>query len=278
MFEELYEPLPDRGLYFKKIGLDEPADDEPRDKALIDRIVYAHQIAIPFENLDIFDRKINVPIGISAIFDKVIRGRRGGYCFELNALLHALLEELGYDVTPCVGRSLKDRGYVYPFTHRAIVVEVDGQRLFCDVGYGGPIPPCAIPLVDGHEVSACGQAFRIERGEGNWWKLFYLGSSDALAAARAAGEPDPEAVPVTAFLDEPMQLTDYAVLSHFCATSPLSMFTQHRMVNRRTVDGNVSITGDEFTRVTPEGKEIVRITSESQFQQLLRDEFGIVME
>lgn len=277
MFEELYEPIPDIDLYWERLGLTPPADDAPRDKALLDSIIFAHQCAIPFENLDIFDRHINVPLGIGAVFDKVVRGKRGGYCFELNGLFYALLKQIGFDVMPCIGRSLKDRGYVYPFTHRGAIVSIDGERLFCDVGYGGPVPPCSMPLEDGCEIASHGQSFRIRRGEGNWWNLYYLGSSFELEESRAVGEAEREPVPVTAILDEPMQLTDYVVLSHFCATSPLSVFTQWRMVNRRTPDGNVSITADEFTRVSGGDKEVVKIADELQFQRILQEEFGIVM-
>lgn len=277
MFEELYEPLPDRSRYFERLGIPEPAEGAPRDKALLDSIIYAHQLSIPFEDLDIFDRHLNVSLGITDLFDKVIRRKRGGYCFELNSLFFTLLKELGYDVTPIVGRSMKNRGFVYPFTHRATIVELDGQRLFCDVGYGGPMPPCAVPLIDGHEVSSHGQTFRVERGEGNWWTLVYLGRTDALEEARRTGEPAREPEPVTAFLDEPMQLTDYTVLSYYCSTSPRSLFTQMRSVNRRTEDGNVSISDDEFTRVSGINKETVKITNDEQYRRILKDEFGIVM-
>lgn len=276
MFEELYEPLPDRDLYFAKLGMETPAG--PLDKDLLDRIIYAHQCTIPFENLDIYDRRMIPSLGIADVFDKVIRGKRGGCCFELNGIFYALLKETGFDVTPCVGRSLKNRGYVYPFTHRATIAEIDGERFFCDVGYGGPMPPCAVPLVDGLEIDSHGQRFRIKRGEGAWWNLYYLGRADALEAARAAGEPVREPEPVTAFLDERMQLTDYAVLMHFCATSPRSVFTQWRMVNRRTPDGNASITSDTFTRVGPSGKENVEIEDEEQFRAILREEFDIEID
>lgn len=277
MFEELYEPLPDRSQYFERLGIPEPAEGAPRDKALLDSLIYAHQLSIPFEDLDIFDRHLNVSLGITDLFDKVIRHKRGGYCFELNSLFFTLLKELGYDVTPIVGRSMKNRGFVYPFTHRATIVELDGQRLFCDVGYGGPMPPCAVPLIDGHEVSSHGQTFRVERGEGNWWTLVYLGHTEALEEARRTGEPARAPEPVTAFLDEPMQLTDYTVLSYYCSTSPRSLFTQMRSVNRRTEDGNVSISDDEFTRVSGTNKETVKITNDEQYRRILKDEFGIVM-
>lgn len=274
MFEELYEPLPDRGRYWERLKM-EPPKGAPT-KELLDQMIFAHQCNIPFEDLDVFEKHLNVKIGVKDAFEKIICGPRGGYCFELNALFHELLKETGFDVKPVVGRSLRDPGYVFPFTHRAMVVTIDGQKLFCDVGFGGPMPPCSVPLVDGCEVSSHGQAFRIERKQGSWWHVLYLGSSDELNAARAEGRPERSAVPAAAFLDEEMQLTDFVPLSHYCSTSPSSSFTQKRMVNRRTEDGNVSITNNVFTRTTPRGKEVVEIASEEQLSQILKDEFGIV--
>ncbi len=276
MFEELHEPLPDIDLYWEKLGMEPPVG--PPTRELLDRMIYAHQCRIPFEDLDIYEKGINVSLGIFDMFDKIIRGKRGGFCFELNALFHALLEETGFQVVAVAGRSLKNPGYVFPITHRATIVVLDGQRLFCDVGYGGPMPPCSIPLEDGCEVVSHGQAFRIERGEQDpWWNMYYLGDADELEAARATGAPGREPMPVVGFMDAPLHLNDFVPLSHFSCTSPLSSFTQKRMVNRRTEGGNVSITNDEFTRVTPEGKEVVPITSREQMERLLEDEFGIVL-
>ncbi len=275
MLEKLYEPLPNRDLYWQRLRMKAPTG--PKDKALLDEIIYAHQCSIPFENLDIFEKQLNVSLGIGDLFKKIICSARGGYCFELNALFHALLTEIGYEVTPCVGRSLKDRGYIYPFTHRALIVSLDGQKLFCDVGYGGPMPPCSIPLIDGYEVSSHGQTFKIQRDKGSWWKLFYLGNTQELEDARATGKPERTPVPVVAFLDEPMELTDFVVLSHFCATSPLSVFTQWRMVNLRTPDGNKSITANAFTRVSKQKSETLQIEDDAQLHQLLKDEFGIIL-
>jgi N-hydroxyarylamine O-acetyltransferase len=34
-----------------------------------------------------------------ALFDKIVRRRRGGFCYELNGLFAALLRELGFDAT-----------------------------------------------------------------------------------------------------------------------------------------------------------------------------------
>ena len=44
-----------------------------------------------------------------------------------------------------------------------------------------------------------------------------------------------------------------------------------------TEDGNVSITKDQFVRVTPEGKETRTVESEEEFRALLEEHFGIVL-
>ena len=217
-----------------------------------------------------------IKLGIPDLFEKIIVGNRGGYCFELNALLDALLQDAGVETMPCLGRSLKDRGYVYPILHRGIIVTLGDGRYIAEVGYGGPTPACAIPLVDGAELESRGQVFRVELHDGGWWHVIYRGTAVKLAAARERGE-DVAPTPVFALLDAPAALTDCVPLSYYCSTHPDSVFTQWRMVNRRTEDGNVSITKDQFVRVTPEGKETRTVESEEEFRALLEEHFGIVL-
>lgn len=74
------------------IGAREPMPD------LIPQLHRAHLLAVPFENLDI---PLGRPIALSvpAFYDKVVRRRRGGFCYELNGLFGWLLERLGAGVT-----------------------------------------------------------------------------------------------------------------------------------------------------------------------------------
>ena len=116
----------------------------------------------------------------------------------------------------------------------------------------------------------------MELHDGGWWHVIYRGTAVKLAAARERGE-DVAPTPVFALLDAPAALTDCVPLSYYCSTHPDSVFTQWRMVNRRTEDGNVSITKDQFVRVTPEGKETRTVESEEEFRALLEEHFGIVL-
>ena len=272
MFEELYEPLPDPMRYWNRLGIDPPAS--ALDRKELDRILLAHQRSIPFENLDACDYRIPISLGIVDMFNKIIVGARGGYCFELNALFCALLKDTGFDAKPCFARSLKDRGYVQPVAHRGTIVTIDGQKLFCDVGYGGPMPPCSLPLEDGLEVSTLGQVFRIERMDALWWRILYLGraaSTDQPSEGSRAAKPEP----VIAFMDAVQDEVDFVALSLYCATDPTSIFTRQRMINKRTEDGSVSITADRFTKTEGASKEQRVIGSEREFRELLLEHFGI---
>ncbi len=57
----------------------------------------AHMLAVPFENLDI-PLKRPIVLDQELLFDKLVNRRRGGFCYELNALFSALLREMGFNV------------------------------------------------------------------------------------------------------------------------------------------------------------------------------------
>lgn len=66
------------------------------DRESFDRLIFAHQCAVPFENLDICELGKAISLGTRAIYAKVVEQRRGGYCFELNAAFYDLLEACGF--------------------------------------------------------------------------------------------------------------------------------------------------------------------------------------
>ncbi len=55
----------------------------------------AHTTHIPFENLDILLGK-SIRLDLESLQTKLVRNRRGGYCFEQNALLAAALGADGF--------------------------------------------------------------------------------------------------------------------------------------------------------------------------------------
>ncbi len=113
-----------------------------RRGATLAQLHSAHARTVPFEDYDIH---LGVPISfdLDQLQDKIVRRRRGGFCYELNGLFAALLRELGYDVTFL---SAFDGEAAEPadFDHmRLLVATPDGPTLV-DVGQGGrwelPLP------------------------------------------------------------------------------------------------------------------------------------------
>src|SRR5947209_2082333 len=94
--------LPDAACdeYLHRIGTD--AALVPSAPALF-RLVGCHARTVPFENLDIA-RGRALSLDETALFDKIVRRRRGGFCYEVNGLFASLLRALGFRVTLLAGR------------------------------------------------------------------------------------------------------------------------------------------------------------------------------
>src|SRR4051794_6808035 len=94
------EHVPDLDRYLERIGHRGPL---AVTRACLDALMAAHTGAIPFENLDVI---LGRPIDLSlpAVEAKLVGERRGGYCFEQNGLLLAVLRAIGFTATPLSAR------------------------------------------------------------------------------------------------------------------------------------------------------------------------------
>ena len=95
----------------------------------------AHLETVPFENLDI---SLGCPIVLDedAFVRKIVEENRGGFCYELNGALAALLREMGFRVTLLSARAaLKDGSPGPEFDHLALRVDLNDPWLV-DVGFG----------------------------------------------------------------------------------------------------------------------------------------------
>jgi len=91
---------PDLEAYLARIGY---AGPRAATAEVLTAVHVAHAATIPFENLDILLGR-TIATGLPAIVRKLVHDRRGGYCFEQNALLGAALRALGFTVAPFLGR------------------------------------------------------------------------------------------------------------------------------------------------------------------------------
>lgn len=259
MSEELYAPIPDIDAYLARIGVAEAKEPSPE---FLDELIYAHQHSVPFDNLDVCEKNLVPSLAIADLFDKIVVRKRGGYCFELNALFGALLKALGFDTRPCMARVLL-RPIPYPLiSHRANIVTIDGKRYLADVGFGGPQPTFAPLIEDGATRTEGGQTFTLHRAGHSWWEVGYQGTKEEerivlSVCMLAVGEED------------------FVPLSFFQAQYPQSVFRLNRMANIKTEDGALDLRNNTYT-VFAGSETTTREVSDDELDQLLADSFGIV--
>ncbi len=118
--------------YLSRIGVDPPRSP---DIGTLRELQVRHLETVPFENLSV---SLGQPIDLDpeALFDKIVRQRRGGFCYELNGLFAELLAELGFAVERLAARvAHRDGGFGPPLDHLALRVRLDEPWLV-DVGFG----------------------------------------------------------------------------------------------------------------------------------------------
>jgi N-hydroxyarylamine O-acetyltransferase len=202
----------DLDAYIRRIGYAGPREPS---LATLSGLHEAHEAAIPFENLDIL---LGQPIrlGLEALQAKLVRSKRGGYCFEHNTLFQAVLEGMGFRVTALAAR-VRGSGVLRPRTHMLLAVELDGRRYLADVGFGGDGPIHPVPLEAGPETWAGDVGHRLRREGGLW----------VLEAELGGNWTD-----LYAFSLEPQLPVDYEMANYFTSTHPASSFVLNLTAQR----------------------------------------------
>src|SRR5262245_28990314 len=127
----------------------------------------AHATHIPFENLDI---QLGRPIllDLESLQAKLVRGRRGGYCFEQNTLFAPALDQLGFRVTRLAARVRIGATRMAARTHMTLKVDVDGGSWLADVGFGGAGLLEPVPLLPDQVERQFAWSYRLQEKDGLW--------------------------------------------------------------------------------------------------------------
>ena len=128
-----------------------------------------HPSAIPFENLDPL-MELPVRLQLSDIEQKLLVERRGGYCFEQNMLLKAILETMDFPVTPLAAAVIfNDAAAGEPaLNHMMLSVDVGGVPYIADVGFGGSTPTAPLRLKADVEQETPHGRYRLLGGYPKW--------------------------------------------------------------------------------------------------------------
>lgn len=158
--------------YFRRIGLPEDTKVELTSEFL-NKVQYQHVISVPYENLDILDRR-PISLETSDLYEKIVLRNRGGYCFEVNALLKALLIELGFNVRSYFARYLRGETTIPVRRHHVLTVEANDGIYVCDVGIGQTAPRFPLLLQEGLVQQQGTETYKFEKDAQLGWVLWEL--------------------------------------------------------------------------------------------------------
>jgi len=225
----------------------------------------AHLLAVPFENLDIhLGRPIVLDEG--RLFDKIVRQRRGGFCYELNGLFAALLRELTFEVTMLAAQFPRaDDAPAPEEDHLVLLVRAadSHEPLLADVGAGRAsfAEPLLTTTTAAQPRPASGASFRF----------IPEGDRHRLQRREPGGEWEPEYLVAW----QPRILSDFEPGCLFHQTSPHSHFPRGRICTRLTPTGRVTLSERRLITTAHGARTERELPDEAAYQETLRTEFGI---
>jgi N-hydroxyarylamine O-acetyltransferase len=214
---------------------------------------------VPYEALAVQLQEF-APLDARALVARVLRGGRGGYCFEINTVLLTLLEALGFTVerrAAIVGaRDAGARGE--PINHLALVVQTpDAGPFIADAGLGeGVLDP--LPLAEG-PVRSDVFALTVERDGDGWWVCQHEFGS----------------VPGFRFGDACQPLSAFDTHHERLSTSAESSFVQTLVVQRPAADHIVTLRAQTLFVDGPGRRERTLLGDADAFAAVLHDRFGV---
>jgi N-hydroxyarylamine O-acetyltransferase len=250
----------DPGAYFRRIGYEgerAPTLDVLRELHL------RHAQTIPFENLNPLLRW-PVRLDPASVEAKLVRGGRGGYCFEQNLLFRHALEAVGFRVAGLAARVLWYAPQsVTPRTHMLLRVEVEGESYLADVGFGSQTLTGPLRLLPEVAQETPHGRFRLRR----------LRESEFAMEAEILGEWRP----LYRFDLGEHEAVDYEVANWYVSTCPASQFTQGLIAARPAPGRRCVLRNNDFGVHTAEGTERRLLTGAAELREVLTDVFGIVL-
>ena len=238
--------------YLRRIGYSGPLS---ATKATLHNLHRHHLLAIPFENIDVQIGQVPA-LDHDAIFEKLVKNERGGWCFEMNLLFAWALREIGIKadlIGATVGKGAAASGK--SMDHIALIVHLE-QPYLADVGFGnGFLTPA--PLREG--------AFNDGRFEfkltchGNYWRFYNHRDNGATYD----------------FTGEPIALPEIDLMNRRLATTSESPFVQTLVCTRLTERGVITLTNAALRTFSAEQISEETASSPESFARILSEQFDL---
>jgi len=247
--------------YFERIGF---AGSIAPTLQTLQALQVTHLAAIPFENLNPL-LGLPVRLDLRSLEQKLVLERRGGYCFEQNTLFLNVLRTLGFEVRSHSARVVwgRDADEVTAQSHMLLTVEIGGQSLLVDVGFGTAVPTAPLRLRPGVEQETPHETYRLTGGEPEYLLEVKIGDDWQPCYRFDLSERHP---------------IDQEVANWYVATHPDSAFRHELRVARPEKGRRVALRNTDFSIHETGGKsEKKTLSSVAEIREVLTGTFGIAL-
>ena len=250
----------DLDLYLKRIGF---IGEVAANSATVKTLMQQQLRTVPFENLDVQAGKI-VSLVPEEIVSKIIgadgMGRRGGYCYEVNALFAMALTALRIDYQFVFCRPM-----FYPMrrpkTHMALIVNVEQEQWLCDLGFGSYGLRAPIALSQGNIPQT--QDF-------DCFRLLAPVAGNYVLQAKL----DEQWVSQYGFDLYPADWIDFMPANYLNSTHPDTIFVQKYLVIQQHATGRTMLVGNELKQ-WQQGAVTVTPVEPAQLASILKQQFNL---
>ena len=224
-----------------------------------------HMKHIPFENLDIVAGR-DILLSPEHLFNKIVAGKRGGYCFELNLLYALLLSSLGFEPKSVMGRVwLRNPKQMPPRNHLAHLLELDGKTYLTDVGFGALAPRVPLDISSNSEVEDGDGTVRIITTESNHYmvqrKVRHLWKNQY------------------SFENVKISNDDIQIANFYMSKCKSSHFYRDRYIGLFTQNGRIGLFEDRFSRrVGINTVENLKVSTPEKWLTFIEDTFNMELD
>lgn len=227
----------------------------------IKNLQYSCVTVIPYENLDLVVGRL-LKLDVDSLYEKIVTNGRGGYCFEVNALMAWALKSLGFEVKNHLARYLRGEESIPERRHRVLSVKCDEGIFMCDAGVGQSAPRHPVKIEAGLVQEQFGETYKFEYDEKFGWILYDLYKGEWRK--------------FISFTEEEQYEIDFEQASFFVERHPGSKFNKFPIVAIKTADGRKTLNDREYKVFGKNGIECIeQDISDERMAQLLENEFNI---
>lgn len=203
-----------------------------------------------------------LPLDIESLYQRIVVKRRGGYCFEQNGFLYAMLEDLGFDVRLYLARVIYNEDIHPGLTHRITLVKLGEKRYIADVGFG-PLGPQFPVCMSGEESHESFRIFRIRSRDAGEFHMQTL--------------RDGEFYTLYKFELARYGPADCEVGHFYSHKHPGATFVNHLVVSKIMDEEVRSLRNREYWIINATGEYKHSVSDGSQLKMVLADHFGVLV-